>query len=79
MLEQLLTEIKQGSALDTATLARKLGVTPRQITMMLEDLERMGRIHRKDTCTSNGCGSCSVAAFCSADKSTPTLWMYTGE
>lgn len=79
MLEQLLTEIKQGSALDTNAMARKLGVSPRQIIMMLEDLERMGRIHRKDACSENGCATCSVASFCQADKSTPTLWMYTGD
>lgn len=79
MLERLLAEIKQGSALDTSALARKLDVSPRQLNMMLETLEQMGRIQRRDSCADNSCGSCPVSSLCSGEKHAPILWMFTGE
>jgi hypothetical protein len=51
MLETLLNEIHAGGTHGTmqpAALAARMGVSPELVVMMLEDLERMGKLRRAD-------------------------------
>jgi len=69
MLQQLLAEIKRGGTLNAATLAARLHVSPTLIEMMLEDLERRGKLSRlKSQCSSGGCGDCPAATACTPQK-----------
>ncbi len=64
MLEKLLNEIRVGSTLQPAQLAARLQVSPAMVEMMLEDLQRMGRLARVDAECASACGGCPVADMC---------------
>ncbi len=65
MLEKLLGEIRTGKTLQPAQLAARLQVSPAMVQMMLEDLERMGRLSRIDAeCGSGACGGCPAVGMC---------------
>ncbi len=64
MLETLLNEIHAGGTLQPAALAKRLQISPALVQMMLEDLERMGKLSRVDTECGSNCGGCAVAELC---------------
>jgi hypothetical protein len=64
MLERLLEEIRRGGTLPPAVLAARLGESTGMVEMMLEDLERRGRLRRLDNQCGSACGGCSVADSC---------------
>lgn len=74
MLQLLLDTLSSGSALDTHTLAKKLDVTEKQVLMMLEDLERVGKVTKVELCDTTGCENCSVTALCHTSTYRPVLW-----
>ncbi len=72
MLEQLLSEIRQGGSLETSVLAARLGTSPQLVAVMLEHLRRMGLIEDYVDCA-NGCGGCSLKSAC-APRKTVRIW-----
>ncbi len=64
MLERLINEMRKGRTVQPAELAARLQVSPAMVEMMLEDLERMGRLERVKTECAGACGGCSVADLC---------------
>lgn len=64
MLERLIREVRTGGTLQPAALAARLRVSPAMVQMMLEDLERMGRLARVETDCGAACGGCPVANMC---------------
>jgi hypothetical protein len=67
MLERLLAEIEKGGTQNCAGLASRLNTSPVLIEMMLEELERHGRVRRVSTScdTTSKCGGCPTASNCS--------------
>ena len=63
MLNELLAEIKKGGPLEINQLARKLNTTSELVSVMLDDLKRMGLIFSYKAC-STGCAGCSLASSC---------------
>lgn len=69
MLQQLLAEIAQGGTLNASALAARLDVSPTLIEMMLEDLERRGKLSRLALqCQAGGCADCPAATACTPQK-----------
>ncbi len=64
MLERLINEMRKGRTVQPAELAARLQVSPAMVEMMLEDLERMGRLERVKTECGGACDGCSVADMC---------------
>lgn len=69
MLNLLLKEIDEAGSIDVRKLATRLGTTPALISMMLEELERQGKlVCIQDACAAQGssspCGSCPVSTSC---------------
>lgn len=66
MLNELLREIDKGGTLSSNLLAARLNTSPGLIEMMLEDLERRGKLRRVAAgCdTVNPCGDCPVSSSC---------------
>jgi hypothetical protein len=60
MLENLVEEIRSGGTLQPAALAARLKISVSLVQVMLEDLERMGRLTRVDSGCGSTCGGCSV-------------------
>ncbi len=79
MLLELLAIIKRGSAIDIGNLSNQLGVTRVQVLVMLEDLERMGRIKKVNFCETSGCSTCSLAAKCNSTNQRVISWVYQQE
>ena len=74
MLEQLLTEIRNGGTLDITKLAVRLGTSSQLIEAMLEHLERNGLIQSYVSCDA-GCQGCNLQEACNLQKgSTVRLW-----
>ncbi|HEY3310345.1 MAG TPA: FeoC-like transcriptional regulator [Anaerolineales bacterium] len=65
MLEQLMNEIRAGGTLETNSLAKKLGVSPIMVQVMLEHLQRSGQIMPYSAC-SDGCQGCQLKSDCGA-------------
>lgn len=65
MLEQLLVEIRSGGTLEVSALAARLDTTPELVTVMLEHLQRAGRLRPYETC-GDGCDGCSLKNACAA-------------
>jgi len=63
MLEQLLAIMRRGGVQTTESLARRLGVTPALVEMMLADLERRGYVAQAGAC-GDACAGCELAADC---------------
>ncbi len=55
MLIQLLELIRASGSVEINQLATSLNTSPRQVVMMLEDLEKMGKLRRTDFCQTSGC------------------------
>ncbi len=69
MLERLLREIETCGSMDTRRLAERMHTTPDLIVMMMEELERQGRLTLlMDGCASQGerspCEGCAISAVC---------------
>lgn len=77
MLEQLLEEIRAGGTLEVNALAKKLGVSPQLIVVMLDHLQRSGYIRPYETC-GEGCGGCSLKTECSHAARVDLLKMWQG-
>ncbi len=71
MLEQLLAEIRSGGTLEVNDLAKKLGVSPQLVVVMLDHLQRSGYLRPYETC-GEGCGGCSLKIRSAA---TPDGWI----
>lgn len=65
MLEKLLAEIHAGGTLEVNALAERLDTTPALVTVMLEHLQRAGRLHPYETC-GDACAGCSLKSACPA-------------
>jgi len=73
MLQNLLAEIEKGGTLSAAALATRLQVSPTLVEMMLEDLERRGKLSRlASQCSSGTCGDCGASA---ATTCAPRVWI----
>ena len=76
MFPKLLAEIEKGGTLNPASLAARLEVSPILVEMMLEDLERRGKLTRLSAeCASGSCGGCPAAGTC-APKTAARVWIY---
>ncbi len=76
MLEKLISEIRNSGTVQPATLAARLQVSPAMVQMMLEDLERMGKLSRIDTECGSTCGGCPVANLCAPkENGKGRVWM----
>jgi hypothetical protein len=64
MLEKLISEIRRGGTLQPAELAARLQVSLAMVQMMLEDLERMGKLARVSADCGATCGGCPVSDMC---------------
>ncbi|GAB4470332.1 MAG: hypothetical protein Kow0088_03120 [Anaerolineales bacterium] len=72
MLEKLLNELECGKTLSVEGLANRLETTPALIEMMLEQLERQGRVETVAYCQA-GCEECPLSALCKLEKG-QRLW-----
>lgn len=63
MLEKLLNVIQVGGTFEVQELADKLRTTPDLVRMMLEQLERMGKVRANPACES-GCAQCGLKNKC---------------
>ena len=76
MLEKLISEMHRGGTLQPSELAARLRVSPAMVEMMLEDLERMGKLARVETACGSNCGGCAVANMCvSKGNEKGRVWM----
>jgi hypothetical protein len=78
MLQKLLAEIEKGGTLNPTLLAARLQTSPELVAMMLEDLERRGKLTRLSTdCgTAAVCGGCPVATTCTpGSQSQARVWL----
>lgn len=64
MLEELIREIQSGRTVQPAELASRLHTTPVMVQMMLEYLERMGKLAPLQTDCAAFCGECAAANMC---------------
>jgi hypothetical protein len=74
MLQKLLDEIRAGRILEPGILAARLGTTPQMVAMMLEDLERMGKLEALKACDSKGCQACDLAGLCAHEQGRQRVW-----
>ncbi len=75
MLEQLLSAIRSGGTLQPETLAARLNVSPGLVEMMLEDLERRGRLVQVNTQCGEPCGGCPLVGECAVTNPQGRMWM----
>lgn len=74
MLEQLVTEIREGGTLEVNSLAARLKTTPQVIAAMLDHLQRSGLISAYINC-GEGCTGCSLSKACHSQAGpTVKLW-----
>jgi predicted ArsR family transcriptional regulator len=75
MLEQLLEEIRRGGTLETGALAKKMGIPPQMVEVLLEHLQRTGHVSPYQGC-SGACQACGEHASCKTapGPGTPRLW-----
>lgn len=64
MLERLIGEMRAGGTVQAVELAARLQVSPVMVQMMLENLERMGRLVKIETECGTACGGCPVRNLC---------------
>ena len=76
MLIRLLELIQSSGTVNIGSLAEALDTSPRQVTMMLEDLEKMGKIKRTDFCQSSGCGDCPAGKNCGLSTQPTRIWSF---
>ncbi|PWH13764.1 MAG: hypothetical protein DDG59_13770 [Anaerolineae bacterium] len=67
MLDRLLIEMEGSQTLSVERLATRLNTTPALIQMMLEHLERQGRVEAVEFCQ-DGCEGCPLGALCEVEK-----------
>ncbi len=77
MLEKLLNEIENGGTLQPAALADRLNITIGLVEMMLEDLERRGKLVQVATECSEPCGGCPLVGECAITSPQGRMWMLT--
>jgi FeoC-like transcriptional regulator len=63
---------------DTADLARELGVSVRQLRLMMETLERLGYLEKVAAGCAQPCEECAEYPACLPTKS-PQIWKLTGK
>lgn len=74
MLHELLTEIQSGGTLEPGVLAERLGATPELVMMMLEHLERLGKLHALPACNTQACDGCSLSGLCLPKNGAGRVW-----
>jgi predicted ArsR family transcriptional regulator len=65
ILQRLLAIMAQGGGQTSQGIAGQLGISPRLVETMLQDLERRGFLKQESTCQ-DACGACDQARACSA-------------
>ena len=73
VLERLLALIEQGGGCTSGEIARRLGVSPRLVEMMLLDLQAKGYVGRAQSCA-GACGGCEAPGACAAAGAAPQMW-----
>ena len=76
MLQKLLAEIQSGGTLEPGVLAARLGTSPQMVRVLLEHLERLGRLQPMQDCAPQNCGGCGLAASCASAP--PRVWKLAG-
>lgn len=76
MLIQLLELIRASGSVEINQLATSLNTSPRQVVMMLEDLEKMGKLRRTDFCQSSGCADCPTGKNCGLQNQPTRIWSF---
>lgn len=66
MLNRLLELLQTGDTHRVSDLARRLGTTPQLVEMMLEELQRMGRLKPVGERCVEECKACPLAGACAA-------------
>ncbi len=74
MLHELLNEIQAGGTLEPGILADHLGTTPEMVRMMLEHLERLGKLHALPPCNTQACDGCNLSALCLPKTGRGRVW-----
>lgn len=77
MLEELLKELESGKTLEVKSLAKKLGTTPALVEVMLEHLERSGRLKTSQGCE-GGCSACGLKGACLGGGIPPGTRLWQG-
>ncbi len=77
MLQELLNEIQSGGTLEPGILADHLGTTPEMVMMMLEHLERLGKLHALPPCHTRACEGCSLSELCLPGGTSARVWQVT--
>jgi predicted ArsR family transcriptional regulator len=77
MLEQLL-RLAAGGSTELTALARALDVSPRQVVLMLETLERQGYLQRIAAGCDRPCESCPLRPSCPSENR-PRIWRLTAK
>lgn len=68
MLEQLLTQLKQGETIRLPDLARQFNVSEALVEQMLAELVRLGYLRLLDTCNPAACTACPQSAACPSTR-----------
>jgi FeoC like transcriptional regulator len=74
MLHELLSEIQSGGTLEPGILADHLGTTPEMVMLMLEHLERLGKLRALPSCHSQACEGCNLSALCLPKNDRGKVW-----
>lgn len=74
MLQKLLEEIQSGGTLEPGILAARIGTTPQMVAVMLEHLERLGKLQTLPDCSSQGCDGCAVSGSCTTAPAGGRVW-----
>jgi hypothetical protein len=74
MLEKLLDEIRTNGTLKSPILAERLNTSVAMVEIMLEDLERMGRLRPIQSSCEDSCGGCPLSSGCAAAGGRGRLW-----
>ena len=74
MLHELLNEIQSGGTLEPGILADRLGTTPEMVSIMLEHLERLGKLQALTDCSPQGCDGCGLSTLCLPRSSRGKVW-----
>jgi hypothetical protein len=79
MLEKLLNLIRDHGVISPSALSSQLGISPRLLEVMLEDLQRRGyldSIEEPEACASGACQGCAVSGSCGTR---PRVWQLRQE
>jgi hypothetical protein len=74
MLQKLLDEIQCGGTQEPGVLAARLGTSPQMVRVMLEHLERLGKLEDFSACSTSGCEGCAVSTTCLPKRVSGRVW-----